>query len=304
MDFKKILKVILLIFIVLIISIVILYFIKSNKYAKNDETSELKEKISQEIYFLDDYIISIANSVNNINLENYVIKSETITGQSSKESNDSDSSDKSNQNSSESTNSTSSSSNTSSKGENTASAYIMEPSDVLVNDRKADWESIKIAVERLYSTWPTIIVDLYKLNVDTNIVKDFSSDLDELTKSVKSEDKTTTLMYLSKLYSYLNTFAVQTFNESIDIHVIATKSNILNAYSIINKQKWDDIKTYLKKAEDEYMNIMNSSNNKNQYNVNKTYVMIKEFQDSVDTQDMEVLYIKYKNLLDELNILT
>lgn len=309
MNIKKSVKIVLFIFAIIIISIIVLYFVKSRNYATNDETNLLKEKISQEIFFLDDYIISIANSVNNINLENYVIKSETITGQSSKEKTNSNSSEKDNQSSSEGSNgssgsgSGSSSSSNSSEGGSSASTYIMEPSDILVNARKADWQSIKIAVERLYTTWPTIIVDLYKINADTNTVRDFSNNLDELTKSVKAEDKNTTLMYLSKLYGYLNTFGSQAFDGSLDSKIIATKTNILNAYSLIEQQKWDEIRLYLQKAEDEYMNIMNNSDNKNQYNVNKAYVILKEFQSSVNTKDMEVLYIKYKTLLDELNVI-
>ena len=48
---------------------------------------------------------------------------------------------------------------------------------------------------------------------------------------------------------------------------------------------------------------MGSTNLKNEYNVNKSYLELKEFQSSVDTKNKDILYIKYKNLLDELNIL-
>lgn len=313
MEIKDIVKRIMIIIVLIIISIIILYFIKSKNFAKIDEMSDLKDKVSQEIYFLDDYIISIANSLNNINLENYTIKSETLVGKSGEENNNdksSSSSSNSNQGNSSGENggeSSSSGSNSSSQESEQSgkysSAYNMEPSDILVNSRTADWKSIKIAVERLHSVWPSIIVDLYRLNINTTTVQNFSRDLDELTKNVKNEEKNTTLIYIAKLYSYLPSFGAEAFNSNIDKNMINTKANLINAYAIIEQQKWDEIQTYLKKAEDEYMNIINN-NNKNQYNVNKAYILLKEFQTSVGTKDTDIMYIRYKNLLDELNVIS
>lgn len=305
MNIKKTVKIIVAVIIFIIIALLIVYFVKSKKFTKSDESSDLKDKVAQELYFLDDYIISMANSVNNINLEPYIVKSETISGQSSKEDNSSNSSsgnksegETSNSNSSES----SSSSETSTKEESLANSYVLEPSDILVNDGTPDWESLKIAIEKLYTTWPTVVVDLYKLNIDVNTVQNFSKDLDNLTNSIKAEDKHNTLMYISKLYNYLPIFGTFAYN-NLNNNMISTKANIVNAYALIEEQKWDEMKSYINKAEEEYMKLMNNSDSKNKYNINKAYIMLKEFQNSIDNQNIEVLYIKYKNLLNELNII-
>lgn len=305
MNIKKTVKIIVALIIFIVIALLIVYFVKSKKFTKSDESSDLKDKVAQELYFLDDYIISMANSVNNINLEPYIVKSETISGQSSKEDNSSNSSsgnksegETSNSNSSES----SSSSETSTKEESLANSYVLEPSDILVNDGTPDWESLKIAIEKLYTTWPTVVVDLYKLNIDVNTVQNFSKDLDNLTNSIKAEDKHNTLMYISKLYNYLPIFGTFAYN-NLNNNMISTKANIVNAYALIEEQKWDEMKSYINKAEEEYMKLMNNSDSKNKYNINKAYIMLKEFQNSIDNQNIEVLYIKYKNLLNELNII-
>ena len=301
MNIKKSVKTIITIIIFIVIALIIVYFVKSPKYKKTDETAELKDKIIQEIYFLDDYLISMANSVNNINLENYIIKAETITGQSNKENNNSNSTGESKE---EGESSKNSSSNNSSEEKSKANSYVLEPSDILVNERNPDWESLKIATERLYSTWPTIVIDLYKLNINNETVEKFSKDLDNLTNSIKIEDKSSTLMYISKLYDYLPIFGASVFNNSLNNNIIATKSNILNAYKLIEKQNWNEMKSYINKAEDEYINVINNQNNKNQYNINKAYIILKEFEKSIDNQNMDILYIKYKNLLDELNMIS
>ena len=303
MNIKKIVKIIFTIIILIIVALIAMYFIKSKKYKKSDETADLKEKISQEIYFLDDYLISMANSVNNINLENYIIKAETITGQSSQEDNNSQSESSSktvggNQSSSQGQ---SSDGEASEKGN--ASSYVLEPSDVLLNERNPDWETLKISVERLYSVWPTITMDLYKLNINTDGVQNFSRDLDELTNSIKIEDKKNTLLNISNLYNCLASFGENVFSNKLNVNMISTKSNILRAYTLIEEQNWEEMKTFIDNAQNDYSSILNDVNDKNKYNVNKADVMLKEFKTSIDTKNQDVLYIKYKNLLDEISII-
>ena len=304
MDIKKIIKIICLIIILIIVSISILYFVKSGNYKKTDEISELKTRVSQEIKFLDDYIFSIANSSNNINLKNYILKSETISGESTKESASSTSSSegKGSQDNGGGQGSGGNEQKGTSKGN--SNSYILQPSDILVNDRKADWESIKIAVERLHSTWSTIAIDLYKLNVDSQIIQGFDKNLDELTISVKDENKNNTLSNIAKIYDYLEKMGSYSFDNNLEVSMLRTKSNILKAYAIIEEEKWEEIKKYIKQAEDEYVNIIGALDKKNEYNANRAYILLKEFQSSIDSNNKDILYIKYKNLLDELNIVS
>ena len=46
--------------------------------AKKDDKKDLKGKVSEELDYLDTHIISIANSLNNISLENYTITSQRV----------------------------------------------------------------------------------------------------------------------------------------------------------------------------------------------------------------------------------
>ncbi len=54
-------------------------------------------------------------------------------------------------------------------------------------------------------------------------------------------------------------------------------------------------------AEQNYNKILNDiGGNKNQYNINKIYILLKEFQSSIDLKDKDVLYLRYKNLIQEI----
>lgn len=303
MNIKKIVKIIFTIIILIIVALIVTYFIKSKKYKKSDETADLKEKISQEIHFLDDYLISMANSVNNINLENYIIKAETLSGQSSKEDNNRKSESSSKTVGGESSSSQEQSSNEKTNEEGELSSYVLEPSDILLNDRNPDWNTLKISVERLYSIWPTITMDLYKVNVDNRAIQNFNRDLDQLTNAIKTEDKKATLTKISSLYNYLSSFGKDVFNNNLNNNMISTKANILKAYTLIEEQNWEEMKKAIDEAQNEYNSILNNNNNKSQYNVNKSNVMLEEFEASIDTKNQAVLYIKYKNLLDEISII-
>ena len=50
------------------------------------------------------------------------------------------------------------------------------------------------------------------------------------------------------------------------------------------------------------MNNMGTQNEK-EYHLNKAYILLKDLQNTVDKNDADIFYLKYKNLLEELNIL-
>ena len=83
-----------------------------------------------------------------------------------------------------------------------------------------------------------------------------------------------------------------------------TKTNIIRAYSIIEQEKWEEIKREISSSINSFNTILNDvNNNKNQYNINKTYVLLNEFNNYIDTNDKEILYIKYRNLIQEIEYL-
>ena len=61
------------------------------------------------------------------------------------------------------------------------------------------------------------------------------------------------------------------------------------------------------KAENTFKGLVNNAkfvNDERKYNVNKAYILIEELKNSLITNDKEIFYIKYKNTIEELNILS
>lgn len=299
---------------------IILYFVISiililslTGCSKNNDNQALEEKVGAELSYLDTKLVEMLNKVNGISLENYVVKSDKISTKSEGSENSSNSQKESSSSSGEGgEDSNSSDSGTSSSqgdsGDSNQSnknnvKYSMEGNEILLQDRNPDWNTVKSEIEKLYVSWSTVVLDLYKFNVNNQDILSFNADLDATTQSIKNEDKIASLSNLAKLYSYIPKYANSVLKDAKTNALYSTKSNILNAYSLIEQNNLSGVKTELANAEQSFIPIINNidSNTNNQSNINKAYILIKELQNINQNTDKDIFYIKYKNLMQELN---
>ena len=281
--------------------------------SNNNESDIVQEKIKTELEYLDVNLIGMLNKVNGISIQNYIVTAQEIKEKSqsnskSKEESSSESGgeSKSSESSGSSENSEQSDSEESgSQSEENKVQYKMEANGILVQDRTTDWNELKSDIEKLYSDWLTIELDLYKMNVNNQDILNFGTDLDIATKAIKDEDKMKSLEALAKLYSYIPKYTSGLQNSARLVSLYQTKSNILNAYSIVEGDNFSKIDEELKNAEQSFLPIINdmSKNTGNQANINKAYVLIKELQNYSTNRDKEIFYVKYKNISLSLFVL-
>ena len=306
---KKILLGVILILII-IASVFGASFIKFK--SKNNKWNDDKEKTVSEVRYLETKLTSLLNAINNIKYENYKVMSSKIdeTESSSNSTKSSGRSDSSHMNSGESKSKTSSQSSGESDSEQTGeekessqTKYTLEKTSTLSNSSKEiNWDKIKSEVEILYSVIPTTTLDLYSLNIDQNEILQFNKDFDNLTSSVKNEDKEKTLERLSKLYGYLPKYLEKIYENETYTNIVKTKSYVVSAYSIVDTENWNQISEYVKKAIESYSSVLNNiTTDSKTYNVNKGYILLNELQNAVNMKDKEIFLIKYKNLLEEFN---
>lgn len=121
--------------------------------------------------------------------------------------------------------------------------------------------------------------------------------------AIKNEDKTTSLTSIAKLYSYIPKYASVTLKNGELNAIYETKSNILKACAMLESNDLGKAKDELTNAEKSFMPIINNinSNTSNQANINKAYIIIKEMQNIGPNIDKDIFYIKYKNLMQELD---
>lgn len=288
---------------------------------------DVKSKVSQELDYLDTKIAGMLNKLNNISLTNYTITSEEVSlsepksggssggneqsGESGGQQEEQMGSQGSTQGGSQGGSQGQSSSQGGSEGQGSSksdniTAMQMKAKTILNSDESdIDWNTIKTEVEILDEAWGVILLDLASLNVNNDDVLNFSATLNDCILSIKDEDKAKSLSNLAKLYSFIPKYE-SSISASNDKQIIKqTKSHIVNAYSVIEKDDWNGAKNSLSQAEDTFKSITNDIDyiKNNEFKVNKTYVLLKELQNSLSHEDKKLFYIKYKNLIESVNIL-
>lgn len=304
---KKYIITIIIILVLILIGFSSYYIYSSNR--SENSADNLQTKANEEIMYLDTTIVSMMNKLNNISYANYMIVEEKVPVEENTQTS-----------SSGSQGGTSKGGNISSGGDsggqsqgssqgnesNTVTNMNMNYSSILVNPNKTiDWDTIKKETEKMYRSWTTVLIDLNTLNVNQDNLLKYSTTLDSLTKAVQKEDKKETLNQLANLYSLLVSYNKEVSKDNQKNSILDTKSNILYAYALAEEDKWQDMKNYIKKAQSAYNNVINSNlqNNQNVSNINKAYVLLNEIDKGIDTKDKSIFYIKYKNLMQELEVL-
>lgn len=325
-NLKKSNKIIYSIFIVFGIFIIgaSLYYVIANNENKN-KNNDIKEKVISEISYLEEKTVNIFNKMNQIEYGNYKISVENIEeGQSSGASEDTN--DENNQQSTSESSSNSEQSNqelsgeqnqnnSQASGENSSSnskqntdeqennqKYVLQRTGVLTEEKNIDWDATKIEIESLYTSLPTITLDLYNTNIDQNEILSFNSEIDILTEKIKSESKQDTLTQLVNVYDFIVKFMKQVNDDELEVVGIETKQNILKAYSKLDTDDWNSINQDIQTAIEIFSKLMTNKdlNNDNQYFINKTYIMLNELKNSIEKQDKEIFLIKYEELVEEL----
>lgn len=300
---KKYKKIAYLFLILIIISFVFAIYKVSGK----NEDINIESKAKSETQYINAKLINLFNELNNIKFDGYTISSTNInqddTDTESSEQSSSSSGSSTTENSKESSqnNKQSSQEGSSSKQKNTQ--YLLKSTGILNKKDEINWEQIKKQVEDIYPILSSLTLDLYKTNIKQQDILDFNSEYDNLIKAVKNEDKEETLNELSKLYEYIPKFAEGCSSENKEISIYKTKNYLFKAYSILDSEDWEKIEANINLATQEFTKLLTNiekQDNKNQYNINKAYIMINEMQNSITLQDKEIFLIKYKNLLEEL----
>lgn len=287
-------------YITLILIIFITGFFIYKVFGKNNSNDNLNEKTLEEVKQLESKFQNLFNQLNNISFENFKISSTEIKEQES-QSESSSSSENSSSNNSSKEKSSEKKANSTSKQDN--KQYKLEEVGILTNQEEINWEQIKKDVEKIYTSLYSTTLDLYQTSVNQQDIVNFNKEYDNLTKAVKEENKDETLIELVKLYDYIPKFIENCTDDEKEKIVIKTKNDLFKAYSILDKENWNEISDNVNNSTQEFTKLVTNINTKEigkQYNINKIYVIINELQNAITLKDKDIFLIKYKNLLEEL----
>ncbi len=298
--------------VVIIIAIVGIRKIMNN----NTKESSINKKINNELDYLGTTTLSMINSLNNLNLEDVVKVRQTSTNSGDNSQNNANSSSgdegKNNSKTSDSQQQEDSSSNsktdeTSSTGTDTKNtkSFSLDDNSILLRDNtNVDWSALESEAENLFTAWSTIILDLNSLSISNEDILAYNSNLDSLLKALKDNDKANSAISLANLYSLNSKYINESSKNDESKKLAYIKSNVIFAYSLVTAEKWEQVNQLLDQAEKGLLDVINTSGNteeRKQTKINKSYVMLKELIKTSNEKNAEIFYLKYINLIKELN---
>ena len=281
--------------VVIIVGLIFIASIFLNTQGKEENETNKNE---EQIKYLDTKLVSLINGLNNIQLQNYKVTLTKVEAKSNTQGSPSKNEEQGNGEEDKGQSGT--------NKEETEISKLEEES--IVNSKvEPDWETLGAELELLYSTWPSIILDLQRIGVNKEDILIFSNTLDEAILYVKNQDKALSAIYMAKLYSYLPKFIDKNFDDEIKREALNAKTYLINAYAFAETENFEKMNREISNAENIFASLVNDAkyvNDERKYNINKAYVLIGELKNSLVTNDTGIFYVKYKNTLEELNILS
>lgn len=287
--------ILLFIFVLIILSLSGCMGMKNNK-------SSINQKVDTEICYLDGELLYIANGINNVSYYNYKIDVQEIQKESSKSDSSGENKNSEKDGGQSGGGQEGSSENKQSKEE--IEKFSLSPNTIIGTEKKINWEELAKRIELLYSAWITISKDLKQVGLEENKIIEFDKGLDLLAVSIKNKDTNSTLENTVELYALLPQFADYK-KQNKNKRILESKYYLLLCYNDVNKEDWEQ---FSKSITDLKMNFSNISNQKSEYkgqevNIDSISTIIKEMENTVELREKDIFFVKYKNMLQELNII-
>ncbi len=314
--------------IICLILAIILIYVKVMAADNKASEKDLNNKIEEEVKYLDSNLISLMNKLNNITVINYKVYTREIndsssnSAESSGKGNSSSSMQQGNSSSGESSGQSQQGGGSSGQGSSggqggsqsqngegsssgsskpiTVSELI--PNTILSNNSETDWTELAYLLENIYSTWPTISLDLKEKGIAVDMIDSFSLSMNGAIQSLKNQDKNNTLINLYNMYINLPKYIISITNDAGKVNLYNTKANILNAYVLATtSDKWNDITNSIIEAKNNFNTILTSENNdrSEKNNLQKTYVIMEDLERASKLNDKDIFLIGYKNVIGQ-----
>lgn len=266
---------------------------------KSEEKPNIDDKISAEIQYLDKEISGFIDIATGKNEKNYDVQKEKAkTGVSNKNTEDSNSKGNSEESSEEGSQEDSNQNSKNSNQQNQSDEYEVTIMSMKYNSSNkiedSQWDELKNSIEKLYTSWTTIENDLnLKDNIQKDNITNLNKNFDNLLLYAINKDEKNFIKESIESYANITNIADQVEYEKNKLYKLQSKNKIFEAYYNVQENDWISAKNNI--------NLANSYLEKIENLKNRVKVSLKNLSNSVDQNDETVFYIKYEDLINEIN---
>lgn len=175
------------------------------------------------------------------------------------------------------------------------------------NETNINWENIEYIYENIFIAWQTMQVDLTDQKVSSEIINKYNSDLNGIANSIIQQNKESTMINYFNLYADICDIVKYISKENNLLNLYYAKLYLLNAYTLSESKKWNEMyesvansESYFKNSYNEKTEGANSKDiNQSKYN-EKIAMSLSNLKDSINLNDKNIFYIQYKNVMQML----
>lgn len=169
-------------------------------------------------------------------------------------------------------------------------------------DKKIDWNNIKNDEKSLLNSLDTIVLDLAEIKVNNEDIINLSDELNNLIITTSKEDEKAFVSKIKDVYSLIPKILYNFENDKNIINKKEIRKLIISCYSLANEENWEECKNEILNLENKYKEMMNDVNysENNAYNLNNVYVLIEEYKNAVELENIDLINLKYINLIEKI----
>ena len=175
-------------------------------------------------------------------------------------------------------------------------------SDIKMTSKELNWDGIYSEISKLNLSWDSVALDLNKKKISQDEINKLSSIMSNLIISITNKNQNEMFNLLNDMYAMLPNIEKNFSNDTAIMQKRVQKSIILSSYRYCVNGDFENALKTANNAKENYLKLMDDSNyvKENIYSLNKVYVGIEEFLNSIQTQNMGLINLKFINLIEEI----
>lgn len=253
------------------------------------ENQNIDTKIAIELDYLDNELSNFINIITGNDKTKYGIVEEKTKVKSSESSN-------------EKTNNEEKSNESSSSGESSGSSNTEEVTIMSMQYKeqtsvdKENWDDIKNSIENLYISWATIQSDINtKKNISEEKLNEINTGFDNLLIYATEQNEVNFIKESVIIYNNIIEIAERMNYDKNKLYILKVKKKIYESYYNVLEENWDVAKNNIELANDYLQSIDNIQD--------KDKILFKNLLYSLEQKDKKIFFIKYSDIINELNYL-
>lgn len=178
----------------------------------------------------------------------------------------------------------------------------LEKNEYLNKDDIIDWDKVLEDAEKINLEIDNLMLDLSKLNLANEEIRNLSVYTNKVLHAISEKNEISLLNELTNLYQIIPMYLKLYEKDANKIKQKELKSLILKSFNYATNGDWENSKNESLNVENKYNKMISESSyiEENFYNINKLYILIQEYKNAVDSNELEVVRVKFILLVSEI----